>query len=101
MKTLQDCCLACIAHHFSSYQRLGNYLSSHHKEILLERMCSRGLFTKTNLPSISYTLFSHTLQRISLCFSTQVDDKCLELLGGSGVLPTSITIQRCPNVTGD
>jgi hypothetical protein len=62
-------------------------------------MCNHGLFTKLNMPSISYTLFSHTLRKISLCFSSQVDDKCLELLGGSGVLPTSITIQKCPNVT--
>ena len=99
-KTLHDCCLACIARNFSSYQRLGNYLSSLHKEILLERMCNHGLFTKPNMPAISYTLFSHTLQRISLCFSSQVDDKCLDLLGGSGCLPTSITIQKCSKVTG-
>jgi hypothetical protein len=29
-----------------------------------------------------------------------LDDRCLELLGASGVLPTSVTIQKCPNITG-
>lgn len=100
VKTLQDCCLACIARHFSSYQRLGNYLSSLHKEILLERMCYHGLFTKPNLPAISYALFSHTLQRVNLCSSSDVDDRCLELLGNSGCLPTSITIENCRNISG-
>ena len=100
MKTLEDLCLAFIARHFSTYQRLGNSLSSHHKEMLLERMCIHGQLTKSSLPSVSYALFSHTLQRISLCFSSQLDDRCLELLGASGVLPTSVTIQKCPNITG-
>lgn len=99
VKTLQDCCLACIARNISSYNRLGNYLSLRHKEILLERICWHNLLTDSNTPSILYNLFSHTLQRVNLSFSEQVDDKILGLLGESGCLLTSITLQGCPHVT--
>lgn len=99
VKKLQDFCLACIARNISSYNRLGNYLSLRHKEVLLERMCWHNLLTSSNTPSILYNLFSHTLQRVNLSYSQQVDDKILGLLGESGCLLTSITIQDCPHVT--
>ena len=99
VKTLQDCCLACIARNISHYNRLGSYLSLRHKQILLERICWHNLLTEANTPSILYHLFSHTLQRVNLSYSEQVDDKILGLLGESGCLLSAITIQRCPHVT--
>ena len=99
VKTLHDCCLACIARNISSYNRLGNYLSLRHKEILLERMCWHNLLTSANTPSILYHLFSHTLQRVNLSYSEQVNDKMLGLLGDSGCLLSSIIIQDCPQVS--
>lgn len=99
MKKLQDCCLACIARHISSYNRLGSYLSLQHKEVLLERICWHNLLTPSNTPSILYHLFSHTLQRVNLSYSEQVDDQILGLLGQSGCLLSSITVQSCPNVS--
>lgn len=99
VKTLQDCCMACIARNISSYSRLGSYLSLRHKEVLLERICWHNLLTDSNTPSILYNLFSHTLQRVNLSHSDQVDDKILGLLGESGCLLASVTIQACPQVT--
>ena len=100
VKSLQDWCLACIAVHIASYNRLGNFLSLRHKELLLERMCWHGQLLPKNTPSVIYNLFSHTLQRINLSYSTQVDDKILELLGMSGCKPKFVTIHDCPEVTG-
>ena len=100
VKTLQDCCLACIARHISSYNRLGTFLSRLHKESLLERMCWHGQLTPERSPSVSYHLFSHVLKRVNLSYSTQVDDKTLDVLARSDCLPTSITVKDCPNVTG-
>lgn len=99
VKSLQDCCLACIARNISSYNRLGSYLSLRHKEILLERICWHKLLTTANTPSILYNLFSHTLQRVNLSYSEQVDDRILGLLGQSGCLLKSIVIHDCPHVT--
>ena len=99
VKKLQDFCLSCVAKNISSYNRLGNFLSLKHKEVLLERMCWHNLLTATNTPSILYHLFSHSLQRVNLSYSEQVDDKILDLLGQSGCLLNSITIQNCPNVS--
>lgn len=99
VKTLHDCCLACIARNISSYNRLGTYLSLRHKEILLERICWHNLLTPSNTPSILYHLFSHSLQRVNLSCSEQVNDKILGLLGDSGCLLNSITIQECPQVS--
>lgn len=99
VKTLQDCCLSCIAKNITSYNRLGSYLSLRHKEILLERMCWHNLLLPSNTFSILYHLISHTLQRVNLSYSDQVNDRILSLLGESGCLLTSITIQSCPNVT--
>lgn len=100
VKTLQDCCLACIARHISSYNRLGTFLSRLHKESLLERMCWHGQLTPERSPSVSYHLFSHVLKRVNLSYSTQVDDKTFDVLARSDCLPTSITVKDCPNVTG-
>lgn len=99
VKTLQDCCLACVARNISSYNRLGSFLALRHKELLLERICCHNLLTETNTPSILYNLFSHTLQRVNLSYSEQVDDRILSLLGESGCLLNSITIQDCPHVS--
>lgn len=100
VKTLQECCLACIARHIASINRLGNYLSLKHKQMLLERMCWHELLTPENLPSVSYHLFSPTLQRINLSHCSQLDDQALDVLAKSGCLPTAVTIQDCPKVTG-
>jgi len=100
VKTLQDCCLACIARHFSSYNRLGTFLSRNHKESLLERMCWHEQLTPDRSPAVSYHLFSDVLKRVNLSYSSQVDDKMLETLARSGCLPTSLTINDCRNVTG-
>ena len=100
VKTLQDFCLACIARNITFYGRLGNFLSLRHKEVLLERMCWHEQLTQTSTPSVVYHLFSHTLNRVNLSYSDQVDDKILELLGKSGCKPSSFTILACPNVTG-
>lgn len=99
VKTLHDCCLACIAKNISSFNRLGTYLSLRHKEILLERICWHHLLSVTNTPSIIYNLFSHPLQRVNLSYCEQVDDKILGLLGESGCLLNSLTIHDCRNVT--
>jgi F-box/leucine-rich repeat protein 2/20 len=99
VKGLQDCCLACIARNISSYNRLGNYLSLRHKEVLLERICWHRLLTVDNTPSILYNLLSHTLQRVNLSYSDQVNDKILSLLGESGCLLRSFVIHNCPQVT--
>lgn len=99
VKKLQDCCLACIARNISSFNRLGSYLSHRHKEILLERICWHNLLLPSNTPSILYNLFSHSLTRVNLSYSEQVDDKILSLLGQTGCLLTSISIQDCPNVS--
>lgn len=99
VKTLQDCCLACIARNISSYNRLGSYLCLRHKEVLLERICWHKLLTVANTPAILYNVFSHTLLRVNLSYSDQVDDKILSLLGESGCLLKSIVIQDCPRVT--
>lgn len=99
VKSLQDFCLACIARNISNYNRLGNFLSLRHKEVLLERICWHRLLTAVNTPSIIYNLFSHTLQRVNLSYSDQVDDKILSLLGESGCLLTSIVVHECPHVT--
>lgn len=98
VKKLQDCCLSCIAKNIASYNRLGSYLSLRHKEILLERMCWHSLLLPSNTSSILYHLISHTLQRVNLSYSEQVSDSILSLLGQSGCLLSSITIQCCPNV---
>lgn len=100
VKSLEDYCLACIARHFTTYSRLGNYLSLRHKEVLLERMCWHEQLTLENNPSIFYNLFSHTLLRVNLSFSSQITDNALELLGNSGCLPTKIILNQCPSVTG-
>ena len=100
VKTLQDCCLACIAEHITYYGRLGNFLSLRHKEVLLERMCWHEQLTPGNTHAVLYHLFSHTLKRVNLSYSERVDDKMLELLGKSGCKPSSLTILGCPNVTG-
>lgn len=100
VKTLQDFCLVCIARNITFYGRLGNFLSLRHKEVLLERMCWHEQLTPTSTPSVVYHLFSHTLNRVNLSYSDQVDDKILELLGKSGCKPSSFTILACPNVTG-
>jgi len=100
VKTLQDCCLACIARHISSYNRLGTFLSRLHKESLLERMCWHGQLTPERSPFVSYHVFSHVLKRVNLSYSTQVNDKTLDVLARSDCLPTSITVSDCPNVTG-
>ena len=97
VKTLQDCCLASIARHFSSYSQLGTFLSRNHKESLLERMCWHE---QLRLPDVYYHLFSHVLKRVNLSHSLQVDDKMLEILARSGCLPTSLVINDCRNVTG-
>lgn len=99
VKRLQDCCFSCIAKNIASYNRLGSYLSPRHKEILLEWMCCHNLLLPSNTSSSLYHLFSHTLQRVNLSYSNQVSDGILSLLGQSGCLLTSITIQCCPNVT--
>lgn len=101
VKSLEDYCLACIARNISSFNRLGNFLSRRHKELLLERMCWHGQLTQEHMPSISYHLFSHTLQRVNFSYSTQVNDKTLEVLAKSGCLPTSVTIHDCANVMGE
>ena len=100
VKSLEDYCLSCIARHITTYSRLGNYLTLRHKEVLLERMCWHGQLTPDKTPTIFYHLFSHTLLRINLSYSPQVNDHTLELLGNSGCLPTTIIIHNCPNVTG-
>lgn len=99
VKTLQDCCLACIAKHISSYSRLGSCLSLRHKEVLLERICWHELLTVINTPSIIYHLVSHNLQRVHLSYSDQVNDKMLGLLGDSTCLLHSIVINSCRQVT--
>jgi len=99
VKSLHDCCLACIARHISHFNRLGSCLSLRHKEILLERICWHNLLTEANTNSIIYNLFSHTLRRVNLSYSDQVNDKILELLGETGCLLSSITIQECPNIS--
>ncbi|XP_064381962.1 F-box/LRR-repeat protein 7-like isoform X2 [Halichondria panicea] len=99
VKSLEDYCLACIARHITTFNRLGNHLSLRHKEVLLERMCWHQQLTPEVTPSIFYNLFSHTLLRVNLSYSPQVTDRTLELLGNSGCLPTSITLNDCPNVT--
>ncbi len=100
VKSLEDYCLACIARHITTFNRLGDHLSLRHKEVLLERMCWHQQLTPEVTPSIFYNLFSHTLLRVNLSYSPQVTDRTLELLGNSGCLPTSITLNDCPNVTG-
>ena len=99
MKSLQDLCLSCIAKNIASYNRLGSYLCTRHKAILLERVCWHNLLQPTDTSFILYHLISHTLQRINLSYSNQVTDNILNLLGQSGCLLTSLTIQCCPNVT--
>ena len=99
VKKLRDCCLSCIAKNITSYNRLGNYLSVRHKEVLLERMCWHKLLLPSNAASILYHLISHTLQRVNLSYCDQVNDSILGLLGDSGCLLTYLTIQSCPNVT--
>ena len=99
VKKLKDCCFSCIERNIASYYRLGSYLSLRDKEVLLERMCCHNLLLPTNTSSIIYHLFSHTLQRVNLSYSGQVNDSILSLLGQSGCLLTSITIHCCPNVT--
>ncbi len=100
VKSLENYCLACIARHITTYSRLGNYLSLRHKEVLLERMCWHEQLTPEDTPSIFYHLFSHTLLRVNLSYSSQVTDYTLELLGNSGCLPTTVTLHNCPNITG-
>lgn len=99
VKSLHDCCLACIAQNISSYNRLGAYLSLRHKEILLERICWHKLLTPENTPSIIYNLCSSKLQRVDLSYSEQVEDKILERLGESGCLLQTLIIQDCPKVS--
>ncbi len=99
VKTLHDCCLACIARNISSYNRLGSCLSLRHKEILLERICWHNLLTVTSKNSIVYNLISSTLQRVNLSFSEQVNDDILGRLGESGCLLSSLVIQDCPHVS--
>lgn len=91
--------MACIARNISSYNRLGSYLSLRHKEVLLERICWHKLLTAVNTPSILYNVFSHTLQRVNLSYSEQVDDRILSLLGESGCLLKCIVVHDCPQVT--
>lgn len=100
VKTLQDICLACVARHITDITRLGSQLSRRYKEILIERMCCHDLFTPNLLPSISYHLFSDTLQRVNLSHSQQVDDRMLEVLATCGCHPIAITVHRCQKVTG-
>ena len=99
VKSLRDCCLACIAKNISTISRLGTFLSVRDKEILLERLCWHGLLTPQSIPYVTYHLFSGTLQRINLSYCNQVDDKLLEVLSQSGSRPTRVTIQDCPSVT--
>lgn len=99
VKSLQDICLGCIARSVSSFNRLGTYLSHRHKEVLLERMCWHGLLSPEDTPNILYHLFSHSVQRVNLSFSSQINDRTLDLLGRSGCLLSSLTIHDCPNVT--
>jgi len=99
VKKLQDFCLSCIAKNIAGYNRLGNYLTPRLKEVLLERMCWHKLLLPSNTASILYHLISHTLQRVNLSYSDQVNDGILALLGDSGCLLSFLTIQSCPNVT--
>lgn len=47
VKTLQDLCLFCVARHIADINRLGNYLSHRHKEMLIERMCWHGAWVRS------------------------------------------------------
>ena len=100
VKTLEEICLSCVARHIAGINRLGNQISRRHKELLIERMCCHDLFTPELLPSISYHLFSDTLQRVNLSHSQQVEDRTLEVLATCGCHPVSITIHNCQKVTG-
>lgn len=101
VKTLEEGCLAYIARHVSSYPRLGSALSRTHKERLLERICWHQLLIPEVLPLVSYHLFSYELKRINFAHCVQVDDAVLTVLGSSGCLPVSLTINNCPSVTGE
>ena len=116
MKSLEELCLSLISRSITDFSsRLGTHLSLRHKEMLLERLSWHGigskkyiaiislflgLFSFQLLPTISYHLFSSSLQHINLSHSDQINDKSLELLGLSRCQPLSFSLTKCINITG-
>lgn len=70
---LEDLCLRRVSRQIDVLQsRLGSKLTRMHKEALLERMASHSLLSPTNLPIVTYHLFSPQLKCLSLAYCNQV-----------------------------
>ena len=100
MKTLANLCLFCVARNLEQLSRVGKHLTRIDKEILLEWLCDHDGFTAERLPSITYNLISPQLQQITFRYNEQINDGLLNKLAVTGCRLKSITIIRCPNVTG-
>ena len=100
MKKLSDLCLGCIGENLNCINRVRVYLTTFHKEQLLERLGFHDKLTVQYLPHITYNLFAPALKRVNWYKCEQVTNALLKQLGASGCQLRHLTIHACPNVSG-
>ncbi|XP_066277811.1 F-box/LRR-repeat protein 20-like [Branchiostoma lanceolatum] len=99
VRSLTESCLSCLACNLHSINRVGHYLATRHKELLLEWLVYHDRLTPEYLPHITYHLFSSGLRTVNFYKCQQVTDAVLTQLGDCGCKLRSITIHGCLEVT--
>eukprot|EP00058_Branchiostoma_floridae_P018232 XP_002603721.1 hypothetical protein BRAFLDRAFT_126867 [Branchiostoma floridae] len=99
VRSLTESCLSCLACNLHSINRVGHYLATRHKELLLEWLVYHDRLTPEYLPHITYHLFSSGLRTVHFYKCQQVTDAVLTQLGDCGCRLRSVTIHGCSEVT--
>ncbi|KAI8492789.1 hypothetical protein Bbelb_293860 [Branchiostoma belcheri] len=99
VRSLKESCLSCLACNLHSINRVGHYLATRHKELLLEWLVYHDRLTPEYLPHITYHLFSSGLRTVNFYKCQQVTDAVLTQLGDCGCKLRSITIHGCSDIT--
>lgn len=100
VKKLGDLCLESVGKNLYAISRVGRYLPTPSKELLLERLVNHDCLTEKHLPHVTYNLFSDKLKHVNLYKSEQLTDKVLLKLSQSGCQLQWLTIHGCSKVTG-
>ncbi|XP_072026719.1 uncharacterized protein [Amphiura filiformis] len=99
VKKLHDICLQCIGENLHSISRVGKFLPTKHKEILLRRLVDHDMLTQQYLPHITYHLFSPAIRRVTFKWCDQVTDHVLTQIDLCQCKLDSIVITGCQGVT--
>nr|XP_006815226.1 PREDICTED: F-box/LRR-repeat protein 4-like [Saccoglossus kowalevskii] len=99
VKKLSDLCLECVGTNLDTISRVGNFLPTIYKELLLERLACHDRLTPDYLRHISYHLFSPALTRICFYKCQQVTDDVLRNIEKSSCKLQSITVHGCNEIS--